>query len=331
MLHRQRIQERLPTRTHLNPNLHTQSHPTLRYTETTQLLPFMQEMLESAVLKMKTNNNQQNKQLIAQSIHLINKTLINMYKLNHNEVRPLLKHFLQELSNRFFNQKQDREQDTSNCSTQLLPFMQEMLESAALKMKTNNNQQNKQLIAQSIYLINKTLVNRYRLNNTEMRPLIKHFLQELSTRYLEQSTETSVPLLLPFMQSMLDNAVLKMKTNNNQQNKQLIAQSIFLINKTLVNRYRLNNTEMRSLIKHFIQELSTNFLNQNQGINGCVQEHHHHNEYIYIHDIDNHEHHHNHCDHDDSDPCLPPQKTTNSGFFNSLTITIPTDLCEFLR
>jgi hypothetical protein len=339
------------------------------YIETTQLLPFMQQMLDSVVLKMKLTSKQNHQQLISQSVQLINKTLMNMYKLNNTKIRLLIRLFLQELSDNCVHGKNfshtttigvdivyrpsDKYQadtdisgqyqadtdisgeyrrggyigfgkpdTTITCSTTLLPFMQQMLDSVVLKMNPNNKKQNQHLIAQSVQLINKTLMNMYKLNNTEIRLLIRLFLQELSDNYVHgkkfshtttiggsivyrsiekyqadtdisgqyrggyigfgklDKTITCSTTLLPFMQDILNRVVLQMKQTNKQKNQLLIAQSVQLVNKTLINMYKLNNTDTRALLRVFLQELSSCYLNQNRCIDDidkreqiCIHEH----------------------------------------------------------
>ncbi len=315
MSHRQSIKEDIPrhqTNKHKRPFV-------CRYAETTQLLPFMQEMLDSAVLKMKLNNKQQNHILIAQSIHLINKTLINMYKLNNDEIQVLIRQFLKELSYQFMQQQ--KKSTTVPATKPLLPFMKQMLDSIVLKMIPNNKRYNHLLISQSIHLINKTLINK--LTRNEIQSLIRKFLQELSIRYVKEKNESATQNihvkteLLPFMYELLDNVILKMTSTNTQNNQRLISESIFVINKRLVNK--LNRDEIQSLIRCFLQELSTRFI---QKTNECIDKPEHQCKHEHE-EIDTKED-------EDEDICLPVQEVSNTGFFNNLTITLPKELCKFL-
>jgi hypothetical protein len=283
----------------------------------TQLLPFMKEMLDSAILKMNPFDKQKNQRLISQSVYLINKTLLHMYKLNIVETRLLIRKFLRELSVRYEQKKCECTCSNTN-PTKLLPFMQEMLDSVLLKLVPNNKQKNQRLISECIYLINKTLTNK--LNKFNIQSLIRLFLQELSLCFIKkkdtQNTQNIVPLtkLLPFMQEMLDSVLLKL-TNNKQKNKRLISECIYLINKTLVNK--LTSYEIKSLIQLFLKELSERFSKQNK--HDCIdndEEHHDYNDTK----EDN-------CEEvDETITCLPIQKP---GFFENLTITIPNELCKF--
>ena len=310
MSHRQCIEEDIPRH-----QSNKRKRPFVcRYNETTQLLPFMQEMLDSAVLKMKSNNKQQNHVLVAQSIHLINKTLINMYKLNNIEIQVLIQHFLQELSYQFMQQQKQKPIKIPSI-TPLLPFMKQMLDSIILKMIPNNKQNNHLLISQSIHLINKTLSNK--LTRNEIQSLIRQFLQELSIRYQKKNASIGqhIPVktdLLPFMYDLLDNVVFRMTPTNSQNNQRLISETIFVINKRLVNK--LNRDEIQSLIRSFLEELSNRFIKKT---NECIDKP--------VHDcID--------TDTIEEEPiCLPIQeKVSKPGFFNNLTITIPNELCKFL-
>jgi len=235
-------------------------------TESVQMLPFMQQMLDSALLKMNFNNqcNNQcnNKKLIAQSIYLINNTLLNVYKLDNTETRRLIRFFLRELSINYIR----NQNTTTGCTTILLPFMKDMLDSIVLRITPTNKQIHKQIVANSIRTINHRLVNK--INSNEIRSLIRLFLQELSIRCIEKNntdTSSQSPIkLLPFMQNMLDN--IRITPNNKQMQKRIISNSIRIINNRLVNK--LNNNEIRQLMQLFIQELSNRFTNQNS--NQCV-------------------------------------------------------------
>jgi hypothetical protein len=199
--------------------------------------------------------------------------------------------------------------------TPLLPFMKQMLDSIILKMIPNNKQNNHLLISQSIHLINKTLSNK--LTRNEIQSLIRQFLQELSIRYQKKNASIGqhIPVktdLLPFMYDLLDNVVFRMTPTNSQNNQRLISETIFVINKRLVNK--LNRDEIQSLIRSFLEELSNRFIKKT---NECIDKP--------VHDcID--------TDTIEEEPiCLPIQeKVSKPGFFNNLTITIPNELCKFL-
>lgn len=312
MLYGQIIQEQIPNKS-IQINQYSVNTECCKCIK---LLPFMQEMLDSAILKLKPDDKRHNQQLISQSIYLINKTLLNMYKLNIYETRQLIRFFLQELSSNFAKKK--CVSTTTTNPIDLLPFMKDMLDSVVLKMKPGDKQKNKQLISQCIYLINKTLVNKF--NNYEIKSFIRLFLKELSIRWINKNADapdktTCSIKLLPFMKEMLDRVVLKMNPFDKQMNQQIISECIYLINKTLVNK--LTSDEIKSLIQLFFKELSERFAKQNK--HDCIdnhEEHHHHNDTKE--DI---------CDEtEDSINCSPIQKP---GFFENLTITIPNELCIF--
>lgn len=316
------------------PNYRCNDHHTQKET---QLLPFMVQMLDSVSLKMKSCNKQKEQMLIAQSIYLINKTLVNMYKLNKIEIRALIRLFLHELSIRRLE----------TTSSRLLPFMKELLDSVILKLTPNNRRMNQQLISESIYLINKTLANK--LSRYEIQSLIDDFLLELSINKknasCNQPVQSNQPVLhcnqpvqsntnlLPFMQVMLDRVLLKMSPTDKNKNQQLISECIYLTNKALVHKF--NRSEIQSLLRSFLQELSTRFLKQNPGYgkheprytekpkpqNYCRPNINHPRPNI------------NHCrpNIEEKPECNdPPVSTTTTRFLDNLSITIPNDLCRFL-
>jgi len=314
------------------PNYRCNDH---HYPKETQLLPFMVQMLDSVSLKMKSCNKQKEQMLISQSIYLINKTLINMYKLNRTEIRSLIRIFLHELSIRRLE----------TTSSRLLPFMQQLLDSVILKLTPNNRRMNQQLISESIYLINKTLATK--LSRDEIQSLIDDFLLELSIKkknvpcnqpvlHCNQPVppcNQSVPnnqKLLPFMQVMLDRVLLKMSPTDKQKNQQLISESIYLTNKALVNK--INRSEIQALIRTFLQELSTRFLKQNPGYgrqeeNPKPQNHCRPNINHFRPNI-------NHCrpNIEEKPECKDPpvSTTTTTRFLDNLSIKIPNELCSFL-
>lgn len=309
------------------PNYRCNDH---NYQKETQLLPFMVQMLDSVALKMKSCNQQKEQMLIAQSIYLINKTLVNMYKLNKTEIRALIRLFLHELSIRRLE----------NASSRLLPFMQQLLDSVILKLTPNNRQINQQLISESIYLINKTLANK--LSRYEIQSLIDDFLLELSIKKknasCNQPVQSNQPVhcnqpiqsntnLLPFMQVMLDRVLLKMSPTDKNKNQRLISECIYLTNKALVNKF--NRSEIQSLIRNFLQELSTRFLKQNPGY-GKHEPRYNENPKPQNYCRPNINHPRPNIEEKPECKDPPVSTTTTTRFLDNLSITIPNDLCRFL-
>jgi hypothetical protein len=69
MLYRERIQEQLPNKS-IQINQYSVNTECCKCIK---LLPFMQEMLDSAILKLKPGDKRHNQQLISQSVYLINR------------------------------------------------------------------------------------------------------------------------------------------------------------------------------------------------------------------------------------------------------------------
>jgi hypothetical protein len=225
--------------------------------------------------------------------------------------------------------------------------MQQLLDSVILKLTPNNRQINQQLISESIYLINKTLTNK--LSRYEIQSLIDDFLLELSIKKKNASCNQHVPCsqpvqsnqpvlhcnqlvpnnqkLLPFMQVMLDRVLLKMSPTDKNKNQQLISECIYLTNKALVNK--LNRSEIQSLIRNFLQELSTRFLKQNPGY-GKHEPRYNENPkpQNYCRPNINHPRPNIEEKPECNDP--PVSTTTTTRFLDNLSITIPNDLCRFL-